>query len=93
MVSEAIWSFQHAYYLATVAATTDIQDNCPVRSTMEAKIPCRGVYVGGAGDLDVTLAGGSRVLFSAVPVGVVLPIQVKTIHMTTTTATKLTFGW
>lgn len=49
----------------------------------------RGIYVGGAGDINVRMAGGSTVLFSAVPVGTVLPIQVDKVLSTSTTATLM----
>lgn len=52
----------------------------------------RGVYVGGIGDLTVEFANappGVAVLLSAVPVGTVLPIQVRRIHDTNTTATLI----
>lgn len=56
----------------------------------------RGVYVGGTGDLvvkfvdngDPTVAGGT-VKFSAVPVGMILPIQVNCINSSGTTATLI----
>jgi hypothetical protein len=49
----------------------------------------RGVYVGGAGDLKVTMFDGSTVTFESVPAGSVLPIYIKKIHSTGTTATKI----
>lgn len=47
----------------------------------------RGVYVGGAGDLDVIMADGSEVVFKAVPAGTLLPIQISQLMSTNTTAT------
>lgn len=52
----------------------------------------RGIYVGGAGNLRVTMAGAegdSDVTFSAVPAGAILPIRVKRIWATGTTATLI----
>lgn len=49
----------------------------------------RGVYVGGAGDLKVTMRDDSVVTFTAVPAGSVLPIYIKKIHSTGTTATNI----
>lgn len=53
---------------------------------------CRGVYVGVAGDLAVLLrddAPGGAVTFKAVPAGSVLPIWVKQVLATGTTATSI----
>jgi hypothetical protein len=52
--------------------------------------PTRAVYVGGAGDVAAVMPdGGSAVVFKAVPAGTVLPIQVRRINSTATTATDL----
>jgi hypothetical protein len=55
--------------------------------------PTRGIYVGGVGDLTVELVGdpkGTTTLFSAVPVGTVLPIQARKVLATGTGATLMT---
>lgn len=50
---------------------------------------CRGIYVGGAGDLVVKDAsGGAAVTLKAVPAGSVLPIRVSFV-MAATTATDI----
>lgn len=50
---------------------------------------CRGVYVGGEGDLTVVMrSGGGAITFSAVPAGSLLPLDVKKI-MAATTATLI----
>jgi hypothetical protein len=49
----------------------------------------RALYVGGAGDLNVTLYNGQQLLFKAVPVGTILPIRPKSIFATLTTASFL----
>lgn len=52
--------------------------------------PTRAVYVGGAGNIAAVMPdGGSAVVFTAVPAGTVLPIQVRRINSTSTTATDL----
>lgn len=52
-------------------------------------ITTRALYIGGAGDVNVITAAGDTVLFSAVPAGFVLPIQVQSVKSTSTTATLI----
>lgn len=49
----------------------------------------RSIYIGGTGNLAVTMLGGGIVLFSAIPAGTVLPIRVSQIRSTLTTATLI----
>lgn len=49
----------------------------------------RGLYVGGGGDVAVVMADDETVTFSAVPTGSVLPVQVKKVMSTNTTATLI----
>jgi len=50
----------------------------------------RGIWVGGAGDIKVDLeTGGTAIVFSNVPSGTILPIRVKRVYATDTTATNL----
>jgi hypothetical protein len=51
--------------------------------------PARGVYVGGAGNITALMMDGTVVLFTAVPVGTILPIECARINSTGTTATLL----
>lgn len=51
--------------------------------------PCRGVYVGGGGDLRVLTEGGEDVTFSGALTGVVYAIRIKKVFETGTTATDL----
>jgi hypothetical protein len=48
-----------------------------------------GIYVGGAGNVSVVMEDGSTVTFTAPPVGTILPIRVKRVRATGTTATLL----
>jgi hypothetical protein len=50
--------------------------------------PSRGLYVGGAGNVAVTMAGGGDVTFSGVPAGMILPIRVTHV-LGATTATNI----
>ena len=49
----------------------------------------RAIYVGGAGNVAVETLGGNVVTFTAPPVGTVLPVEVKRVLSTGTTATLL----
>lgn len=53
------------------------------------KTPPRSLYVGGAGDVAVTMFNGDQVVFSAVPAGATLPACVKQVRLTGTTATLI----
>lgn len=58
--------------------------------TNEITFQTRGLYVGGAGDVKCLLVGDTvAVVFVAVPAGTLLPIRVKQIFSTGTTATSL----
>jgi len=51
------------------------------------------LYVGGAGNVAVTTIGGDDVVFNAVPIGTVLPVQVLKLKSTGTTATLVNALW
>jgi hypothetical protein len=49
----------------------------------------RAVYVGGTGNMKVTMQDSGTVLFSGIPAGTTLPIRVSRIWATTTSATLI----
>lgn len=51
------------------------------------------LYVGGAGNISVVTIGGDIATFFAVPVGTVLPVQVRQLRSTSTTATNVMGLW
>ena len=51
--------------------------------------PARALYVGVGGDVRVTTTGGNDVTFTAVPGGSLLPVSVKRVWATGTTATNV----
>lgn len=51
--------------------------------------PTRAVYIGGAGDLDVTMVSGQRVTFQSVMGGVAYPLRVARVWAAGTTATGI----
>ena len=53
----------------------------------------RGIYIGGAGDLRVTMVGKATVTLSAVPAGTLLPLRVVRVLATSTTATNIVALW
>jgi hypothetical protein len=50
---------------------------------------CRGIYVGGAGNIALVGDDNVAVTFSAIPVGTFLPCGPKRVNSTNTTATNL----
>jgi hypothetical protein len=50
---------------------------------------CRAIYVGGSGNLKVTLLRGDVVTFTDLASGIIHPIQAKRIWSTGTTATNI----
>lgn len=54
----------------------------------------RALYVGGAGNVCVTLVGtGTAIVFVGVPAGTILPIRCKLVKSTSTTATSIVNLW
>lgn len=53
----------------------------------------RAIYVGGAGNLAVVMAGGQTVTFTGVTAGAILPIRVSRVMSTNTTATNIMAIW
>jgi hypothetical protein len=52
--------------------------------------PTRALYIGGAGNVAVMMQGDdAAVTFTAVPVGTILPISVRRVMSTDTTATNI----
>jgi hypothetical protein len=53
----------------------------------------RALYIGQAGDLAVTMAGGQAVTFQALPGGTLLPVRVEAVLATGTTASAILALW
>lgn len=51
--------------------------------------PTKGVYLGGGGDVKITMMSGDVVTFTGMAAGVIHPISAKRIHSTGTTATAI----
>ena len=55
--------------------------------------PARGLYIGGAGNVEVVTVGCETVIFTAVPEGTVLPIRCTRVRAAGTTATGIIALW
>ena len=57
--------------------------------TVNFPIMSRGIYVGGTGNISLVTSAGTVLVFSAVPVGTLLPVIAQRINATGTTATLM----
>lgn len=57
--------------------------------TADLVVKPRALYIGGAGDLNVDMTNGDTVLFKAAAAGAILPISVRRVRATSTTATNI----
>lgn len=64
----------------------------PHDSTLLAS-PTNALYIGGTGNITALLMDDTTVLISAIPVGTYLPLRVKRINATLTTATLIVGLW
>lgn len=80
----------NANIFAATAKSYAIYNNSP-----QTTIPNTGcvLYVGGAGNVNVLTIGDDTVLFNAVPAGSFLPVQVKRVLSSLTTATLINALW
>lgn len=51
--------------------------------------PCRALYVGGAGNVVVVFENDQTLTLTAVPAGSFLPLRIKRVNSTSTTATAM----
>lgn len=61
--------------------------------TVNLSAPCLGIYVGGAGNVSIVTLDGNTVVFTAPPVGSVIPCRASRVNATLTTATLLVALW
>lgn len=64
-----------------------------VVNNVDFAAPSRGIYVGGAGNISAKMVGGGTVVYTAVALGKVLPIQATQVTTANTTATLLIALW
>ena len=72
----------------TADATVSAYDAAAVTLSDSTELaPTRALYIGGSGNLKVTMAYGTDVTFSGLSAGSILPIQVTKVWATGSTAT------
>lgn len=86
MVAPVIQRKDYAEPAANAASVTPNDSN-------ELAYVSRALYVGGTGNVKVTMKDGAEVTFSAVASSTVLPIAVRKVHSTGTTATAIIALW
>lgn len=52
-------------------------------------VPCRGIYVGGAGNMVVLMNDGQTITLNGVTAGTIYALRAKRVNATSTTATNL----
>ena len=73
--------------LAMMKPSTDAFDVTPGSSALTR--PARALYVGGAGDVEITTPSGTTVVFHSVAAGTFMPVQATHVIDTNTTATDI----
>lgn len=80
---------QHSGFVEGLTSPADNATAVTPSDSTDLAFNSRALYVGGAGNLVVTMAGGGDVTFTAVPAGSILPIRVNRVKATSTTATSI----
>lgn len=62
-------------------------------NTNELSYVTRALYVGGAGDVAVTMQDSGEVTFVGIPAGTTIPVRVKIVKATGTDATSIIALW
>jgi hypothetical protein len=76
-------------YAAADAAPAKQWRAITTSDTVNLPAGCRGIYVGGAGNVVLVGDDNTAVTFTAVPVGTFIPCGAKRVNATSTTATLL----
>lgn len=71
------------------SSATKVVAVAPSDSTNLTNGATKGLYIGGAGNVSVTMADGNDVTFTALASGVIHPISVLKVKATGTTATSI----
>lgn len=81
MTSPLLYSTRPSDYFLLLSADTDLM--------LVSKDYPRGLYVGGAGNVNLKRLDGTNVLFTGLLAGQILPVQFQQVVSSTTTATLL----
>jgi len=80
---------QHSSFVEGLMSPADNAAAVTPSDSTDLAFTSRALYVGGAGNIVVTMAGGGDVTFTAVPGGSILPVRVTRVKSTSTTATSI----
>jgi hypothetical protein len=80
---------QHSSFVEGLTSPADNAAAVTPSDSTDLAFTSRALYVGGVGNIVVTMAGGGDVTFSAVPAGSILPVRVTRVKATSTTATSI----
>jgi hypothetical protein len=80
---------QHSSFVEGLTSPADNAAAVTPSDSTDLAFTSRALYIGGAGNIVVTMAGGGDVTFTAVPAGSILPIRVSRVKSTSTTATSI----
>lgn len=80
---------QHQFAAEGLTSPADNATAVTPSDSTDLAYTSRALYVGGAGNIVVTMAGGGDVTFTAVPAGSILPVRVTRVKSTSTTATSI----
>lgn len=80
---------QHQFAAEGLTSPADNATAVTPSDSTDLSYTSRALYVGGAGNIVVTMAGGGDVTFTAVPAGSILPVRVTRVKSTSTTATAI----
>lgn len=80
---------QHSGFVEGLTSPADNATAVTPSDSTDLAFNSRALYIGGAGNLVVTMVGGGDVTFTAVPAGSILPIRVSRVKATSTTATSI----
>jgi hypothetical protein len=71
------------------APAQGVADVTPHDADVLTVAPCRSLWVGTGGDLSVLMADGTTAILQNVPSGTVVPVAVRRVNSTNTTATDI----
>ncbi len=80
---------QHSGFVEGLTSPADNAAAVTPSDSTDLAYTSRALYIGGSGNVVVTMAGGGDVTFSAVTAGAILPIRVTRVKATNTTATSI----